>query len=171
MSVDQVSGLSGDDVTLHGGSLPWQPVSSKLVPVRLISLAISMVPLLVVTAVVAVFVTPWVWIGTGALFVLTLVFGWIVIRQVSAISWIELDEELVIRRGRLLRSLVSVPYARLQYVDVQSGPLMRAFGLANLQLHTASPASGGALPGLPIVAAEELRARLMARGESQRADL
>ena len=67
--------------------------------------------------------------------------------------------------------IVSVPYARLQYVDVQSGPLMRAFGLASLQLHTASPASGGSLSGLPIAEAEALRARLMERGESQRADL
>jgi membrane protein YdbS with pleckstrin-like domain len=97
--------------------------------------------------------------------------AWVIARQVSAISWIELDEELVIRKGRIFRSLVSVPYGRLQYVDVQSGPLMRAFGLAQIELHTSSPQSGGDLSGLTIAEAEELRTRLAARGESQRAGL
>ena len=85
--------------------------------------------------------------------------------------WVELDEEIVIRRGRLFRSLVSVPYGRLQYVDIQSGPLMRSQGIATCEIHTASPESGGSLPGLPVTEAEALRARLSARGEAQRAGL
>ncbi|MGL5928831.1 MAG: PH domain-containing protein, partial [Dermatophilaceae bacterium] len=104
-----------------------------------------------------------------------LLFGgwgcWLVRRQVSAISWVELDEEIVIRRGRLFRTLVSVPYGRLQYVDIQSGPLARAFGIAQCEIHTASPESGGSIPGLPVAEAEALRARLAARGEAQRAGL
>ena len=55
--------------------------------------------------------------------------AWVIHRQVGAISWVELDEEIVIRKGRLFRTLVSVPYGRLQYVDIQSGPLARAFGV------------------------------------------
>ena len=92
-------------------------------------------------------------------------------RQVSAISWVELDEEIVIRKGRMLRTLVSVPYGRLQYVDIQSGPLARANGIASCEIHTASPESGGSLPGLPVAEAEALRSRLAARGEAQRAGL
>jgi membrane protein YdbS with pleckstrin-like domain len=96
---------------------------------------------------------------------------WVVRRQVSAITWTELEEELVVRRGRLFRTLVSVPYGRLQYVDVQSGPLSRRLGMARVELHTASPESGGHIPGLPIEEAEALRTRLAARGEAQRAGL
>ena len=75
------------------------------------------------------------------------------------------------RPGPTARRLVSVPYGRLQYVDLQSGPLMRAFGLASCEIHTASPESGGSIPGLPAAEAEALRARLAARGEAQRAGL
>ena len=96
---------------------------------------------------------------------------WLIRRQVPAISWAELEEELVIRKGRIVRTLVSVPYGRLQYVDVQSGPLSRRLGMADVELHTASPESGGSIPGLPIEEAEALRTRLAARGEAQRAGL
>ena len=48
-----------------------------------------------------------------------------------AITWIELPDEIVIRKGRVFRSLVSIPYGRLQYIDVQSGPLMRSRGIAS----------------------------------------
>ena len=67
--------------------------------------------------------------------------------------------------------LVSVPYGRLQFVDVQSGPLARRFGLARVQLHTASPRAGAASRACRLAEAEALRARLTARGESQRAGL
>jgi membrane protein YdbS with pleckstrin-like domain len=96
---------------------------------------------------------------------------WLVRRQVLAITFAEQAEELVIRRGRLWRSLVSVPYGRLQLADMEAGPVARHFGLASVQIHTAAPRSGGSIPGLPIEEAEALRARLTERGESQRAGL
>jgi membrane protein YdbS with pleckstrin-like domain len=137
----------------------------------LITLAITLAVPLIASIASAVLVTRWLWIATAVIVVIGLWSAWVIARQVSAISWIELDEELVIRKGRIFRSLVSVPYGRLQYVDVQSGPLMRAFGLAQIELHTSSPQSGGDLSGLTIAEAEELRTRLAARGESQRAGL
>ncbi|MGL5866375.1 MAG: PH domain-containing protein [Dermatophilaceae bacterium] len=160
-----------DQVTLHGGTLPWRPVSPALATVRMVSLAIAVVPLIVAGTVVGFVVTPWVFVGVGALLMVAGWGGWVVRRQVSAISWVELDEEIVIRRGRLFRTVVSVPYGRLQYVDIQSGPLARAFGIAQCEIHTASPESGGAIPGLPVAEAEALRSRLAARGEAQRAGL
>jgi membrane protein YdbS with pleckstrin-like domain len=126
---------------------------------------------LVASVVVGVVLTPWALLGTAGLVLAGLWAAWVVGRQVSAISWVELEEEIVIRKGRLFRTLVSVPYGRLQYVDIQSGPLARAFGIASCEIHTASPESGGSLPGLPVAEAEALRARLAARGEAQRAGL
>lgn len=158
-------------VTLHGGDLPWRPVSPRLARVRLITLAAFVGPLLVALVLVGALVTRWALLGALALVVVAVWSAWVIVRQVSAISWVELDEEIVIRRGRLFRSLVSVPYGRLQYVDIQSGPLMRSQGIATCEIHTASPESGGSLPGLPVAEAEALRARLSARGEAQRAGL
>ncbi len=159
------------EVTLRGGDLPWRPVSPMLTRVRLITAAVVVLPLLLVTVVLGVFVTRWTLLGTLAVLLVGLWAAWLISRQVSAISWVELEEEIVIRKGRMFRSLVSVPYGRLQYVDIQSGPLARANGIASCEIHTASPESGGSLPGLPVAEAEALRARLAARGEAQRAGL
>lgn len=162
----------GPDVRLdEDGGLPWRPVSPRLAALRTVAVSLWFALPVVAAAALAVLVWSWFWV---AVVVLVLLLGWllwVVRRQVPAISWAELDEELVIRRGLAFRSLVSVPYGRLQYVDVQSGPLARRFGLAEVELHTASPSSGGAIPGLPLAEAEALRTRLAARGESQRAGL
>jgi uncharacterized protein len=158
-------------VTLRGGELSWRPVSPALRTVRLVTLAVVALPVLVVGLVVAVLVTAWAWLGLLVVLLGSAWAAWVIHRQVGAISWVELDEEIVIRKGRLFRSLVSVPYGRLQYVDIQSGPLARAAGIATCEIHTASPESGGSLPGLPVEEAEALRARLAARGEAQRAGL
>ncbi|OLP52118.1 hypothetical protein BJM39_01485, partial [Salmonella enterica subsp. enterica serovar Javiana] len=159
-------------VRLHGdGGLAWRPVSSRLRTARLTVLAAVAVPLLVVALLLAVLVWAWAWVVVAVLLLVAATVAWVVTRQVSAITWAEAAEELVVRRGRLFRSMVSVPYGRLQYVDVQSGPLARRLGMATVELHTASPQSGGRIPGLPTAEAEALRERLAARGESQRAGL
>ncbi|GAA2738903.1 hypothetical protein GCM10009867_32560 [Pedococcus aerophilus] len=151
--------------------LSWQPVSQRLATVRRVSLTVLLVPVLLVLVPLAVLAWSWFWLGATLAVGLGLWGWWLAGRQVSAISWIEGTEELVVRRGRLFRTVVSVPYGRLQYVDVQSGPLERRFDLATVELHTASPESGGQIPGLPTAEAERLRERLAARGESQRAGL
>jgi membrane protein YdbS with pleckstrin-like domain len=158
-------------VTLHGGGLPWRQVSPALARVRLIVLTVLLVPPALASLVVGLVVTRWALFGLLAVALVALWGTWLIGRQVSAISWVELEEEIVIRKGRLFRSLVSVPYGRLQYVDIQSGPLARAHGIASCEIHTASPESGGSIPGLPVDEAEALRTRLAARGEAQRAGL
>ena len=42
-----------------------------------------------------------------------------------------------------------VPYGRLQFVDVDAGPIDRMFGLATVKLHTASASTDATIPGLP----------------------
>ena len=165
------SQLDPSAVTLRGDELPWQPVSPALRTVRLITLFGWFVPFLVAFAVLAILVSAWFWIGVGVAAALVAWAAWLIVRQVSAITWLELPDEIVIRKGRLFRSLVSIPYGRLQYIDVETGPLMRSRGIASCEFHTASPESGGTLPGLPVAEAEALRGRLAARGEAQRAGL
>jgi membrane protein YdbS with pleckstrin-like domain len=149
----------------------WRPVSPRLVTARLVLLGCVLVVPLALAALLAASVSGAFWVVVVVVLLAGAVGTWVVRRQVSAITWTELEEELVVRRGRLFRTLVSVPYGRLQYVDVQSGPLSRRLGMARVELHTASPESGGHIPGLPIEEAEALRTRLAARGEAQRAGL
>lgn len=152
--------------------LPWQPVSRRLITVRSISIAIPMVILLAITTGLALVLHPLIAAIAGPLIVVLWIWAqWLIFRQVPAISYAELDDEVAIRRGRLWRRLVTIPYGRIQYVDLQAGPLLRAFGLASIEVHTASPSSSGAIPGLPEATAHALRERLAARGEAERAGL
>jgi membrane protein YdbS with pleckstrin-like domain len=88
-------------------------------------------------------------------------------------SWgyVERDDDLYITRGVLFRSLVAVPYGRMQLVEVGSGPLERAFGLATVSLKTASPETNATIPGLPPAEAARLRDRLTELGEAQASGL
>lgn len=166
-----VTPLDPDAVTLRGGELPWRQVSPALRTVRLLTLFAWSVPFVIAFVVLSVLVSRWFGVGVVVTAALLAWGAWLIVRQVSAITWIELPDEIVIRKGRVFRSLVSIPYGRLQYIDVESGPLMRSRGIASCEFHTASPESGGTLPGLPTAEAEALRGRLAARGEAQRAGL
>jgi membrane protein YdbS with pleckstrin-like domain len=92
-------------------------------------------------------------------------------RQVRAIGYAEREADLLVRKGVLFRTLVVVPYGRMQFVDVQSGPLSRALGIAQVQLHTASPGTDASIPGLPPAEAARLRDRFAAFGEARLAGL
>lgn len=150
----------------------WQGVSPRLVLVRLISVAIGLVPPMVAGAVVAVMTgVVWVWVAPAVLVAVGLWVAVLVPRQVRAIGYAERDDDLLIRKGVLFRSLVVVPYGRMQFVDVQAGPLDRWGGIAKVQLHTASPLSDADIPGLVPEEAARLRDRLAARGEARLAGL
>jgi len=71
----------------------------------------------------------------------------------------------------LYRSLVAVPYGRMQLVEVGSGPLERAFKLATVTLKTASPETGATIPGLAPEEAARLRDRLTKLGEAHASGL
>lgn len=152
--------------------VPWVPVSPRLVTVRLISAGVWLGVPLVVSAVVAAAVgAAGLWVVPGVLAVLLAWISWLVPRQVRAIGYAERADDLLIRRGVMFRTLVVVPYGRMQFVDVQAGPLDRWGGIARVQLHTASPASDAAIPGLPPAEADRLRDRLSAAGEARLAGL
>jgi len=155
-----------DDVT-------WQYVSRKLIPARVITLWIW-VAIPIVVVVVLGFILG-VWSLATAVIVAAIIVGvwgsWLVHRQVTAHAWAEREDDLVIKRGRMWRAVTVVPYGRMQYVEVESGPLARHFGIAKVQLHTASPGTDASIAGVPTAEADRLRDRLTSRGESQLAGL
>ena len=88
-------------------------------------------------------------------------------------SWgyVEREDDLYITHGVLFRSLVAVPYGRMQLVEVASGPLERAFGLATVTLKTASAETNASIPGLSPDEATRLRDRLTELGEAHASGL
>ncbi|MFJ3405500.1 PH domain-containing protein [Promicromonospora sp. NPDC090134] len=149
----------------------WSRVSPRLVTARLVPGTISLGIPLVVGVVLAVTVSPWFWILAGVPAVFLLWSFLLVPRQVRAIGYAERDDDLLIRKGVMFRSMVVVPYGRMQYVDVEAGPLDRRLGLAKVQLHTASVGTDAQIPGLPPDEAARLRDRLASRGEARLAGL
>ncbi|MCM3660240.1 PH domain-containing protein [Georgenia satyanarayanai] len=152
--------------------LIFTPVSAGLIKVRLISVAVWLGLPLVVLIVLAVLFPGWWWsIPIGVLVLLVAWLGWLVPRQVRSVGYAEREEDLLIRKGILFRQLTVVPYGRMQYVDVQAGPLDRWANVAKVQLHTASAQTDASIPGLPPEEASRLRDRLSERGESRLAGL
>jgi len=88
-------------------------------------------------------------------------------------SWgyVEREDDLYITHGVLFRTLVAVPYGRMQLVEVASGPLERAFGLATVSLKTASAETDASIPGLAPEEASRLRDRLTELGEAHASGL
>jgi hypothetical protein len=74
------------------------------------------------------------------------------------------EDEIEIRRGRLIRVRTIVPFGRVQHIDVAQGPIQRLYGLGTLILHTAGTHGASVpLPGLLHGDAEALRDRIRAK--------
>ncbi len=114
----------------------------------------------------------WVSAVLWALAAVIVVLRWSLIERTWR-SWgyVEREDDLYITHGVVFRSLVAVPYGRMQLVEVGSGPLERAFGLATVSLKTASPETNATIPGLPPEEAARLRDRLTELGEAQASGL
>ena len=152
--------------------LEWTHVSPRLTAARLTVVALWLVPLVILGGVIAALTgAAWVWAFPGVLVLLLAWIAWLVPRQVGALRYAEREDDMLIRRGIMFRSLVVVPYGRMQYVDVAAGPVDRQFGIASVQLHTAAPATRATIAGLPPAEAARLRDRLASRGEARLAGL
>jgi membrane protein YdbS with pleckstrin-like domain len=150
----------------------WRRVSSKCIVVDLVGTLIGAVVSVAATSVPAILTgIAWFWAlpaALGIIFLLVLAFT---PRRVRAIGYQLRADDLLFRKGILFQRFVSVPYGRMQLVDINRGPVARAVGLSELKFVTAAAATGVVIPGLPEATAEELRDHLVALAESRRAGL
>lgn len=162
-----------DDLFAPPGNA-WQPVSPALARMRRVLVAVVAAPVLVALAVTAWLLSLPValWLPLGVVVVALAAVGWVQVgRNARWWAYAERDEDLYVRHGVMFRRLVVVPYGRMQYVDVQAGPLEQVFRIASVHLHTASPGTSARIPGLPAGEAARLRDRLTSLGEAQAAGL
>jgi membrane protein YdbS with pleckstrin-like domain len=109
--------------------------------------------------------------GAVAVVLAGLVLDLLLQRRVGAWGYLEREDDLLVRRGLMVRRLSVVPYGRMQFVDVTAGPVERSFGLATVRLHTAAAASDARIPGLDAAEAARLRDQLAGLGEARAAGL
>lgn len=98
------------------------------------------------------------WTGVIALAVILLFFG------IELLKWwrftYQLDaEELRISSGIVSRNVRSIPYERIQDVNLEQGPFARMLGMARVRLETGSSGSGdeGVLDSVDLAEAGRLR--------------
>ena len=156
---------------------PWQRVSPALTKVRRILAIPPLVLVAVVTGALAATRVGSGWltgvfavVAVGALAIAAWTWSWAA-RNTASWGYAEDEEDLLVTGGVMFRRLVAVPYGRMQFVDMQAGPIDRAFGIASVTLHTASTENAATIPGLPAEEATRLRNRLTELGESAGAGL
>lgn len=146
----------------------FRSVSLELIKVRLAAVAFVLV-CFVAVAIILFFTLPEKWIGLIVMAVavgIALWLMWLIPRQVRAMGWAVTGTDLQIRKGIMFKSLTVVPLGRLQYVDVEEGPVARHFGIAQVKLHTASASTDAELPGIPREQAAQLREEISELAET-----
>ncbi len=136
---------------------------------RFIVLGVLMLALLVGAAVVAWNLPPLrVWLVTAWVIVSAagaVLAWWFPGRAYRAWGYRIDDQVLETHSGVVFRVTRLLPLPRLQHVDLQRGPLERAFGLASLVLHTAGTHEATiVIPGLDADEAVRLRDHLVRLG-------
>ena len=168
--------MSSSDSLFDLDDIEFTPVKLELAKVRMIGASLFY---LLAIAVIAVPTFLWMtaiarWIGFSVAGVLLLIWVWrmwLIPRQVRALGYYEGERELYLRSGIMFRSLTVVPYGRMQFVDMDEGPIARHYGMATVKLHTASASTDATIEGLPKSEANRLRRALSERGEALMAGL
>lgn len=176
--------VAGRDARDSAGSAPstkrveiggdWRRVSPKYIGVELVGVALFGVVAIGATLVFALtrwFAQPLGWILVAAAIVVTLVMFVVAPRRVRSIGYQLRDDDLLFRRGIMFHRVVSVPYGRMQLIDINRGPVARFLGLAELRFVTAAAATGVTIPGLKDADADSLRDTLVSLAETRRAGL
>ena len=152
----------------------WKRLSPKFRSMRILT-SLTVTPVIFTIAALIVGVSSGRWWISGVIWAAAIVIVIIrvpfVIRSWRSWAYVERDDDLYITHGVMFRNLVAVPYGRMQLVEVESGPLERAFGLASVTLKTASPETGARIPGLTPEEATRLRDRLTELGEAHASGL
>lgn len=154
-----------DDASPPDAAADLVPLDPRVRWAWWVSASIAVVPVAAVAAVLLVVVpVPVIARGVVAAVALATVLAAAVVPAVRYRRWRYAlrDRDLWIRKGVLWVTVSVIPYQRLQFVDTRQGPLDRAFGLAQLVVHTAALGTSGRLPGLDAEEAERLRERLAA---------
>jgi len=150
----------------------WRRVSPKYVWVDLVGMLIAAIIVVGATSLPAVFThNLYLFTIPASLAIIFIIALALTPRRVRAIGYQLRSDDLLFRKGLMFQRFVSVPYGRMQLVDINRGPLDRALGLSELKFVTAAAATGVVIPGLPEADAETLRDELVALAESRRAGL
>jgi membrane protein YdbS with pleckstrin-like domain len=102
-------------------------------------------------------------IGGAALLVLMLV-AIIRVFEVRRLAYQLREHDLSLRSGVITHTVASLPFSRVQHVNIHRGPIERSLGLATLQVSTAGP--NISIPGLARADAERIKLLVTERADA-----
>jgi membrane protein YdbS with pleckstrin-like domain len=164
-----------DSTLFRPADVPWRPVSPALTKHRRIVLCAPLALLGVLLLLATLVAVP---AGSRPLVTGGLVAAAVVALAAATATWVwaernrrswghaEAEDDLLVTSGVMFRRLVVVPYGRVQFVDVEAGPVERRLGIARVTLHTASTETASTIPGLLADEARALRDRLTDLGQA-----
>ncbi len=173
----ELDGLNSSGIDPAG--IRWKRVQSRYTTVRLISGLIWAFILITIAALPLIFTevlhwwnwAPWVcWTIFGLVLALEIWSLLLTQRQVKALGYSERQDHLLTCKGVMFHEVRAIPYGRIQYVDVKSGPIESKLNLASVEVKTASSA-GATIPGLDKGDAQRLREILTELSDAKMAGL
>ena len=76
-------------------------------------------------------------------------------------TWLVGSRALELQRGVVIHRATSIPFDRIQQIDVERGPMERVMGLSQLVVRTAAATTDATVVGLSPADADALRQRLL----------
>lgn len=141
------------------------PVDPRYLRISLIGIAMTATVVAIGTVVIATQVEPSVLpllIGGGVLLLLVLV-AVVRVLEVQRLAYQLREHDLSLRSGVITHRVESLPFSRIQHVNVHRGPIERSLGLATLQVSTAGPDIS--IPGLTQADAERIKLLVTERAD------
>lgn len=158
-------------------SIPLRPVSPKLTKVILLGKLVWWIPFVIgmIALHVCIQLFDWdMWLHAIPVVVYArIVLGlYLIPRRVKAMGYATRENDIVLRTGRMFRSLTAVPYGRVQDIEISEGPIERAHGLSTLELKTAAFAfSDTTIRGLERAESDRIRDLVMREANEKMAAL
>lgn len=144
-------------------AVEFTPLDPALWKVKAVSTLLAGGVLCVAAGAMSVLFHPW-WLAAVGAVIVACVLSLVVERaMISRMGYAVRERDFSFRSGLIGRSVATVPFARVQHVTIENGPLERRFGLSTLQLRSAGVAVS--VPGLPDTLAQDLKGLVVARAD------
>lgn len=163
---------SANSLLLKAQDGEWFQMGKNLSKVVLITLGLQLLCVVALTIGLTFWTQHWWPIPIGVVVSLLYIFALVFTpRRCRAQAYQLREDDFVYRSGIFSQSMVTIPYGRLQLVNVENGPLMRKFALASCELVTAASSANVKLPGISAASADVLRDLLIAVAETRRSGI
>lgn len=122
----------------------------------LIFMALSLVGFILIAGEETPNILPWIFGGTVALlFCYSIIITWL---SFPYRGYLIREKDIAYKRGLIKFQLTSIPFSRIQHVELIQGVLAKKMNLASIKVYTAGGSSDDLqIPGLPIDTARQIR--------------